>query len=132
MNKKYRITQKILGALTLASGVTLVFSSLSLRAVMIIEIFPIIMFVSAVITLISGSKLFNATTYDFFQAKIILSLTTIVSAFAAPLLFINAGLLNAGHFINASHNVIQFGLAIFFTIVLFVAPSILLMLTTKK
>lgn len=127
MNKKYRITQKILGALTLASGVVLAFDFISIYLVMlsgisgIFGIFGIFLLFSSVMTFISGSKIFNATTYDFLPAKIILSLIIIVSAFVAPLLLLNSG-----------HNVIQFSIAIFIIIVLFIAPLILLRLTTKK
>ena len=121
------MTQKVLGALTLTSGVILVLDFISIIFVIlsgisgIFGVFGVILLFSALLTLISGSKLFNATTYDFLRFKTILSLTIIVGAFVAPLLILNLG-----------QTVLHFGIAIFITVVQFIAPLILLMLTTNK
>lgn len=126
MNKNYTITQKILGALLLASGVVLALDFISLLLVMvsglfISGIFGTFLLVAAVMTFIAGSKLFNATTCDFLLSKSALTLIIIVGTFGAPQLILRVG-----------DNVLLFNIAIFTTIALAVAPFIILKLTTKK
>lgn len=105
----------------LASGVYLAFNAIGLSLIMISGIFQILMLVSAVLLFMAGSKLFNTTTYDFFRAKIIVSLIAIVSSFATPQLLMNSG-----------HSIMQFGATIILIGVVFIASIILLRLTSKK
>jgi|GEM_PF-5193453 len=121
MNKKYSITQKILGGLMLGSGVYLAFNAIGLSLIMFSGIVQLLILSAAVLTAIAGSKLFNATTYDFFRTKTTLSLATIVSTFVAPELLINSG-----------RSLVQLSGTIILTSVMIIVSIVLLRLTAKN